>query len=306
MRFYSVIDQTFWKTEGVTPTGTIANRLALAGAALTPTERRVAEVVTTDPTALAFDTVAELAERVGSSGPTIVRFAAKLGFDGYSELQQHARAALTEQLSPVDRSRSSARRGGGELRRRTLDAVLQAADRIDDELVDVIGHTIARARGYVWVVASETSSPVAQLLVANLRLLRPRVQHVSGSNAAVAATVVDASDRDVVIAIDAERYEQAVHRITSRLAGRGARVIAITDGATSPLAAIADIRCDVKVPAIGPFDSAIPFVIVAELVTAAVARASSAGATRRLEAAEATWSELDVFTAPTPSRKRSR
>lgn len=290
----------------MTPTGTIDDRLALAGTALTPTERRVAEVVTSDPTALAFDTVAELAERVGSSGPTIVRFAAKLGFDGYSDLQQHARAALTEQLSPVDRSRSAAQRSGAELRRRTIDAVRQAIDRIDDDLIDAMGRAIGRSRGHVWVVASETSSPVAQLLVANLRLLRPQVQHVSGSDAAVAATLVDASDRDVVVAIDAERYEQAVIRITGQLADRGATVIAITDGPTSPLAAIADIRCDVGVPAIGPFDSAIPVVVVAELVTAAVARAARTGATRRLEAAEATWAELDVFTTPTPSRKSSR
>lgn len=289
----------------MTPTGTIDDRLARAGAALTPTERRVAEVVTSDPTALAFDTVAELAERVGSSGPTIVRFAAKLGFDGYSDLQQHARAALTEQLSPVDRSRSAAQRSGAELRRRTIDAVRQAIDRIDDDQIDAMGRAIGRSRGHVWVVASETSSPVAQLLVANLRLLRPRVRHVSGSDAAVAATLVDASDRDVVVAIDAERYEQAVVRITAQLAARGATVIAITDGPTSPLAAIADIRCDVGVPAIGPFDSAIPVVVVAELVTAAVASAARTGATRRLEAAETTWAELDVFTTPTPTRRRS-
>ncbi len=290
----------------MTPSGTIDDRLALAGAALTPTERRVAEIVTSDPTALAFDTVAELADRVGSSGPTIVRFAAKLGFDGYSDLQQHVRAALTEQLSPVDRSRSASRGNVGDLRRRTVDAVRQAVERIDDDLIDAMGRTIARSRGHVWIVASETSSPVAQLLVANLRLVRPRVHHLTGSDAAVAATLVDASDRDVVVAIDAERYEQAVIRITGQLADRGATVIAITDGPTSPLAAVADLRCDVRVPAIGPFDSAAPVVAVAELVMAAVARASRAGVTRRLEAAESTWAELDVFTTVEPTRRRSR
>jgi DNA-binding MurR/RpiR family transcriptional regulator len=290
----------------VTPAGTIADRLTLAGAALTPTERRVAEVVTTDPTALAFDTVAELAERVGSSGPTIVRFATKLGFDGYAELQQHARAALTERLSPVVRSRSSARRARDELRRRMLDALLQAVESIDDELVDTIGRTIGRTRGFVWIVASESSSPVAQLLVANLRLLRPRVHHVTGSDAAVAAMLVDASDRDAVIAIDAERYEQAVYRITRQLADRGAAVIALTDGPTSPLAGIADIRCDLTVPAIGPFDSAVPLVVIAELVTAAAARSARPGAARRLEAAESGWADFDVFAAPAPKRKRRR
>ena len=179
---------------------------------------------------------------------------------------------------------------------------LKAVDQIDDELIDRIGRTIARTSGYVWIVASEASSPVAQLLVANLRLLRPRVQHVTGSDAAVAATLVDASDRDAVIAIDAERYEQAVHRITRQLADGGATVVAITDGPTSPLAAIADIRCDVTVPAVGPFDSAVPVIVVAELITAATARSARAGATRRLEAAEAGWADFDVFTTPSTTR----
>ena len=290
----------------MTPTGTIADRLALAGGALTPTERRVADLVTADPTALAFDTVAELAERVGSSGPSIVRFAAKLGFDGYSALQRHARAALTQQLSPVDRSRSSGRAGGGELRRRTLDSVVQAVEQIDDELIDRIGRTIARTSGHVWIVASEASSPVAQLLVANLRLLRPRVQHVTGSDAAVAATLVDASARDTVVAIDAARYEQAVHRIARQLADGGATVVAITDGPASPLAALADIRFDVTVPAVGPFDSAVPVIMVAELITAATARSARTGSTRRLETAEAGWADFDVFTTPSTTRARSR
>ena len=284
--------------------GTIADRIALAGTSLTPTERRVAEVVTADPTALAFDTVAELADRVGSSGPTMLRFAAKLGFDGYADLQQHARAALSEQFSPVDRSRSSGHRAGDDVGHRGAEAVLHAVEQIDDQLVDLIGRTIARARGHVWVVASETSSPVAQLLVANLRLLRPLVHHVTGSDAAVAATLVDASDRDVVVAIDAARYEHAVGRITRQLAERGATVVAITDGPTSPLAAVADLRCDVTVPAVGPFDSAVPVVVVAELVTAAVARAAPSRATRRLEAAESEWSDFDVFATAIPTPRR--
>jgi len=54
---------------------------------LTPAERRVAAVVADDPEAVAFGTVADVARRAGTSGATVVRLAAKLGFDGFVELQ---------------------------------------------------------------------------------------------------------------------------------------------------------------------------------------------------------------------------
>ena len=54
--------------------------IAAAGSALTPAERRIAEAVLAEPTLLAFGTVSDLASHVGTSRPTIVRFANALGF----------------------------------------------------------------------------------------------------------------------------------------------------------------------------------------------------------------------------------
>jgi DNA-binding MurR/RpiR family transcriptional regulator len=67
------------KVEGQTP----SELIAAAGDDLTPTERRVAEAVIDDPSLLAFGTVADLARQVGTSRPSVVRFAVKLGFAGY-------------------------------------------------------------------------------------------------------------------------------------------------------------------------------------------------------------------------------
>ena len=57
--------------------------IAAASNTLTPTDRRIAEAVLGEPTLLAFGTVTDLATRVGTSRPSIVRFATKLGFEGY-------------------------------------------------------------------------------------------------------------------------------------------------------------------------------------------------------------------------------
>src|SRR3982750_3891451 len=65
---------------------TVAAVIDAARSALTPAERRVADVVLTSPEAIAFGTVADLAQRAATSGATVVRLAAKLGYDGFTSL----------------------------------------------------------------------------------------------------------------------------------------------------------------------------------------------------------------------------
>ncbi len=64
--------------------------IAAVSSDLTPTQRRIADAVLAEPTLLAFGTVSDLADRVGTSRPSIVRFATKLGFEGYTDLQQQS------------------------------------------------------------------------------------------------------------------------------------------------------------------------------------------------------------------------
>ena len=85
---------------------TIKNHIASINDQLTPTERRIAKAILDDPMLLTFGTVSALADRVGTSRATIVRFATKLGFEGYSELQQNARDEVSQRLaSPSHRVR---------------------------------------------------------------------------------------------------------------------------------------------------------------------------------------------------------
>ena len=76
----------------------IQERIAEVGIRLTPTERRIAQTVLDDPTLLAFGTVADLAKEAKTSHPSIVRFATKLGFEGYTDLQGWVRQGVADQL----------------------------------------------------------------------------------------------------------------------------------------------------------------------------------------------------------------
>ena len=61
------------------------------------------------------------------------------------------------------------------------------------------------------------------------------------------------------------------------------------------LVELADAWCEIEVPAIGPFDSAVPVVAIAELLVSRVAQVLQDDATARIDRIEALWEETEVF-----------
>jgi DNA-binding MurR/RpiR family transcriptional regulator len=79
----------------------VAERIRERTERLTVAERRVAETVLADPKVVGFGTVAELAARSGAGAATVVRLATKLGYDGFTDLQESVRRDLSRQLRPA-------------------------------------------------------------------------------------------------------------------------------------------------------------------------------------------------------------
>jgi DNA-binding MurR/RpiR family transcriptional regulator len=281
----------------VTDESGLAHLIAAAADQLTITERRIARVVLDEPTAAAFGTVADLARQAGTSAPSVVRFAAKLGLGGFGGLQDQARRSLTSQLRrPTDRLRQAAPDDPWEQARQVAIASVTAVfERVPHDRLTALARPVATAPGRVWITASETSSSSAHLLATNLALLRPGVHHLTGPRAAVVAALTDAGPDDVAVAIDFPRYERSVLDTARWLVDEGVTLMAITDGPLSPLAGLARQWCAIDVGAIGPFDSTLPTVALVEAVAAEVAGQLRQAATTRLERAEALWSLHDVF-----------
>ncbi|MDJ0498743.1 MAG: MurR/RpiR family transcriptional regulator [Acidimicrobiia bacterium] len=269
----------------------LSQLIAAAGDRLTPTERRIAEAVVAEPTLLAFGTVSDLAEAVGTSRPSIVRFATKLGFEGYPRLQDHVRRDLSTQLErPSDRIR---RGPGGHTARQaieqSMDSVFAAVDR--GRLSELATHFTKATR--VLVLSGETSRAGAHSLVSGLSMVRPGVRLLEERN--LGRDLADAHPDDLLVVIDFPRYRNAVVRAARVFADAQGNVLAITDGPLSPLARVTELWVAVDVPAIGPFDSSLPAVALAELLVMEVAAQQQAGATERIDRTEEMWAATGTF-----------
>lgn len=270
----------------------IPELIAAVGERLTPTERRIAEAVLEEPTLLAFGTVSDLAERVGTSRPSIVRFATKLGFAGYPELQERARSGLAAQLSrPSERIRHEDA-SLAPPRQRLERALASVFDALDAGRLAELAQPLVEAR-HVWILSGETSRAGAHALRSGLTMLRPGVhlvdEHSSGRD------LSGAREGDAAVVLDFARYRRHAVTAARALADFGVSLVAITDGPLSPLAALTDTWCAIQVPAVGPFDSSVPAVAVAELLVAHVARELRDAASERIDRTEALWEATGTF-----------
>lgn len=271
---------------------TTQDLIATAGDELTPTDRRIAEAVLADETLVAFGTVSDLAEHVGTSRPSIVRFAHRLGFAGYTDLQDSVRSRLSQQLArPSVRIRhdeSTSHHGIVAIE----DAITSVSEATKGDRIVRLADPIAHAET-VWIVSGETSRAGAHAFHSGLKMIRPRVHLVEGYT--MGTDLSSAGPSDAAVVFDFSRYRTQSVTAARVLAEVGVDIVAITDGPLSPIASLTENWCEIRVPAIGPFDSSVPAVAIAELLVAQVAADLHDDATDRIDRIEALWEATDTF-----------
>ena len=271
----------------------IAPRIAEAADVLTPSERRLADVVLADPQAVAFGTVAALAARADTSGPTVVRFATKLGFQGFAELQSEAQREIADALRPA--TTRIRERPAVDVVARVLEADLEnvrtTLGTLDPAAFDDAIALLSDRRRRVFVLAGEVARGVGIVLVTQLDLLRDGVVALGGTPVRIARQLADVAEGDVVIAIEHRRYERWLLDALEHAREAGAEVIALTDSALSPVAQDARQTFVVAADGVGPFDSHTASLALVNALGAGVAAKLRKTATERLDQIETSWSD---------------
>ncbi|MBI2710076.1 MAG: MurR/RpiR family transcriptional regulator [Actinobacteria bacterium] len=269
----------------------VADRIVDVQDRLPPAERRVAEVVLADPSAVAFGTVAEIAKRGQVSGPSVVRLANRLGFSGFAEMQDAIRDEIGQRLRPAaERIRERPVHDTvGRTHASAVENVAATLDGIDADAYRVAVSLLAARSRAVHVLAGDATYGVAHLLATSLGMLRPGVGLVSGSDVAVARAVAHMERGDVLVAIDLRRYERWVVDALQVARASGSAVIAITDSRISPLAEGAAACFVVAAASPGPFDSHVGTLALADALVAGVAGRLRRSATARLDQVEEAW-----------------
>lgn len=276
----------------------------------TPSHRKVAQKVLSDPEACAFMTVSELAQAVGVNESTVVRFATGLGLNGYPALTALCREQLRVQAQLLRRFDvlESARNLTTPLLNQTVALeeanVARTFARIND--IDWQRAIAALTDGrMVFVMGLRNVYAPAYLLGYLLQLVRDNVRTLSLGSGTLPDELRRLGPEDTFVGISFHRYARETIRALHYARRQGATTIALTDTAASPLARSADLTFYVDTAGVSFLRSVTGFISIAQALVADVAlRIPSAR--EALSKQDALSEEFDLFESNGPREAASR
>jgi DNA-binding MurR/RpiR family transcriptional regulator len=255
---------------------TVSERIHQVMGILAPAERKVARALLAAYPIAGLESITQLAQRAAVSAPTVLRFAAKLGFEGYPDLQRAVQGEVQRQMgSPMS---LYGRRPAGEEPHEVLEAARRT---FTDALQDTYANQAASAfrsavdlladpRLRVHCLGGRFSHSLAYYLYAHLHTMRPGTTLLEPGPLPHRDHVVDLGRRDLLCVFDYRRYQQDTIEWARAAATRGARIVLFTDPGMSPIAEIAaHVLCS-SVDAPSPFDSLVAGMALVETVIAAL------------------------------------
>ncbi|MBQ2565518.1 MAG: MurR/RpiR family transcriptional regulator [Oscillospiraceae bacterium] len=248
----------------------------------------------------AFMTAGRLADEVGISESTVVRFASELGFKGYPEMRKAIQDMIRNRLTSVERI-EVAKRMIDE--REILKSVLSSdvenlhttLNEIDQEKFDLVVNRILSSEN-VYIVGMRTSTSLSSFLGSYLKLIRKNVFVVQDTMASeVFEQLIRIGKNDLFIGISFPRYSKHTVDAMTFSKSRGAYTVAITDGKHSPCYDVADICLFAKSDMVSFLDSLVAPMSLINALIVAVGSRSPDNSLETFKQLEHIWEEYDVY-----------
>lgn len=277
---------------GTTPM-TIRDRLTDGSHALTPSDLKIARALLANYPAAGLNTVAHLAQVAGVSGPSVVRFVARMGYDGYPEFQQELLSEVQDRMSSpltMMKAGKGAATAGNQYAlsmhatAQLVDSAvtMQAANDFD-RAVDLISDRTLT----IYCLGGRFSGYLAGMLWAHLNQLRKGCHWLRGNRSELVDAMVDIGRRDLLVIYDYRRYQLDTIQLARTAAAQGGRIVLFTDPYASPIAGVADAVLTTPVDSPSPFDTMVPALAQTEALIAALTARMGDLSRNRIERLEA-------------------
>jgi DNA-binding MurR/RpiR family transcriptional regulator len=265
-------------------------------------QRMVAQYILTDYDDAAFFTAAKLAEASNVSEATVIRFANRMGYSRYSDMQKDLRLAMRDKLNQMDRfRRSGEQKGHSSMMQRVIRFMRSDMRNIEQTLMSLqegelakAVHWIATARK-VFVVGSHSEYGIACYFASTLCWIRDQVYLVDEQHSPVFDAMADAGEQDVMVALSFPPYPLATVHYLQAVIRRGARGVAITDSPLSPLAKRAHCCLFSRDEKLSFADNSAPTISLLSVILDLVSGQNFEASSERLRNKQKFWEEIGFY-----------
>ncbi len=257
----------------------------IKNAKLTPTEQKVAEYISINHSNIFSLSALKLGEIVGTSDTSVIRTARKLGFGGYAQLQKF----LTDYISDeIERNNginfmppgAQVKEKMPKLRQDDLYELM--LEKIKGNINDIFNKNSVEAfeKASEIIISSKRKfvmgyhgcAGVAQLLGGSIGDIFSDVRTVTTADSRSIEAILDITEKDCLIVVSFPRYSEMAQIVIEHSKKQNAKVIALTDRITSPIAREADVPLLSGVDSVTINNSYVAPTVVAEMLLASVYR----------------------------------
>ena len=248
---------------------------------LTRTDAEIAEYILAHLSTIGFQTSTTMAEEIGVSDTSVIRFIRKLGFKGYADFRSEMNARTARQidraqpdLTPGEKYlRTLEHLGSGSLisdvSQYTLNNLQKSYAQLDQGTVEQIVDILLRSdRKYI--AGFRGTACCAQYMASKLLFLTPHVVPILHADATAVENLLDITERDCLFLYSFPRYSEIARPLMEIARESGAKVILMTDRRTSPLANKADVVVTAQVDGLGFTNSYVAPLSLSEVILLSV------------------------------------
>jgi len=248
----------------------------------------------------AFMTAAKLGSTVGVSESTVVRFATEIGFEGYPQLQKALREMIRNKLTAVQRMEVLGDRlGNSDLLSKVLqtdiDSIKKTLEEVDGAAFEAAVADIISARK-IYIIGIRSAAALSSFMSFYFTHIFANVRNIdTASTSGIFEQLLRVGEGDVFIGITFSRYSKRTLKAASFAKASGARVIAITDSLSAPIAGVADHVLVAKSDMASFVDSLVAPLSLINALIVAIGVAKKEEISDTYEKLESIWAEYNVY-----------
>lgn len=210
----------------------IMSRIETKYADLTKTERKIADYIADHTSELAFKTLEEIANAIGVSTTSVIRFSRTLEYEGYTQMQQSLQTSLMKKVGlpeRYDENYELLKRDSmlNDLLEAEIESLKQSAALLDDDSMHKAVQIINNANT-VYILGGRNAFGVAHYMAANLSQIRRNISLIDGIGGMYPEEVAGAREGDVCIAYTFPRYQKMMLNLLAWMKAKGVKIILIT------------------------------------------------------------------------------
>ncbi len=263
-------------------------------------QRAIARFIIENNEKAAFMTAGRLGETVKVSESTVVRFASKLGYDGYPGMQKALQELIRSSLTAAQRM-DAARETipGGNIVEKVLHANIEeirtTLDKVSVEEFDACVEAILNAKR-IFILGVRSSAAVAGFLYYYMNLLFEDTELLENDIfGEIYGKLIRLRDGDLLLSVSFPRYSAQTLECTKFARERGATIVSLTDSRYSPLAQISDHCLISSNKMISFVDSLVGPMSLANALIVALSRRKEGELSATFEKLESIWEQNKVY-----------